>query len=189
MNDWNKGAYMRTFTGEKFYPSHPDKLNVRIEDIAHALSHMNRYCGHLKYFYSVAQHCLIVEEILSTDYALELGKMSEKIQKKYRLQALLHDASEAYMPDMPSPIKKILPDFKVLEKKLQAHIFKSFKLPKIEHSLVKEIDAGIRGSEVHCLSDWVEEWTEDKYYYNIIPMDSRLAEDRFLEKYRELTRT
>lgn len=179
---------MRTYTGKYFYPDDVGSLEVDIEDIAHALSMMNRYCGHLDYFYSVAQHSLIVEELVCG--------MSTTLYTDRLLGALLHDASEAYMPDMPSPIKQLLPDFKKKEEELSQHIFSHYNLAYPYEGIIKEIDSAIRGSEIKCLTSWEEEWggefTDefgqrwDTLEYKIIPMPQKYAEEKFLQRFYEL---
>ncbi len=90
-----ESAFITTYTGLEFdYDDFkPDDIDIR--DIAHSLSHLCRFCGHTNIFYSVAQHCLLV---------------SEKIPggPEVKLAALLHDASEAYVGDLPGPLKKWL---------------------------------------------------------------------------------
>lgn len=90
----NKHA-MRTYTGRMFSFAEITPEDIDIRDIAHALSHLCRFVGHTSMFYSVAQHCLLV---------------SEKIPggPEVKLAALLHDAAEAYVNDLPSPLKRWL---------------------------------------------------------------------------------
>lgn len=187
---WNEHAYIRTFSGGYFYPKRVEELSPSLVDIAHALSLVCRYNGHLKWFYSVAQHSMIVEEI-ATERMLKVNRTIDSTSlRKFRTQALLHDATEAYLPDMPSPIKQFLPDFKVLEKKLQQHIYRSFALPENTHAIIKEVDTQIRISEMRCMQDWEEgqaivDMNEDASKF-IFPMESRIAEQRFLNRYYEI---
>lgn len=96
--------YIRTISGKKFWPLNPRPEDVDINDIAHALSLMCRYNGHVPYLYSVAQHSLNVYFHSSN------------------IWGLVHDATEAYLPDVPSPIKTELPCFKMIEANLAATI-------------------------------------------------------------------
>ena len=82
---------MMTYTGEMFDPLNPDPELVRIEDIAHALALTNRYNGHTKFPYSVAQHCV---------------RMAQPDMPGDMLMSLLHDAAEAYVGDMVHPLKR-----------------------------------------------------------------------------------
>jgi hypothetical protein len=86
-----KGDWIQTFSGVEFYPFDPLPSEILIEDIAHALSMQCRYAGHVRRFYSVAEHCVRVAELLPIED---------------RLWGLLHDASEAYLVDLPRPIKR-----------------------------------------------------------------------------------
>ena len=103
---------IRTRSGQYVNVLELDPDTIRIEDIAHALSMVPRFGGHLPVFYSVGQHCLGVLNTVM-DMPQPAGTTSEEL-RLIRLQALLHDASEAYIGDMPSPIKQHLPDFKAL---------------------------------------------------------------------------
>ena len=95
-----RDIWIQTYTGKKFYPYAPKKEDVCIEDIAHALSMICRFNGHCKEFYSVAQHSYYVS-VLCGD------------QREHRVSycqflaayGLMHDAAEAYLGDIPSPIK------------------------------------------------------------------------------------
>lgn len=93
----------------------PEKHKFDIECIAYSLSNQCRYTGHSSSFYSVAEHSVIVSKLV-TDPAL-------------RLTGLLHDASEAFVGDVASPLKQLLPDFKSIEERVQQALAKYFKLP------------------------------------------------------------
>lgn len=87
---------MNVFSGHKIDPLHIKEDDIHLEDIAHALSLICRGNGHIKYFYSVAQHSLnCAKEAQSRGYS-----------KDVVLSCLFHDASEAYMSDLITPIKK-----------------------------------------------------------------------------------
>lgn len=104
---------INTWTGRAFYPATAEG-EIVIEDVAHALSNQCRYAGHCS-FYSVAEHSVLLSACFTGDAA------------KY---ALLHDASEAYLVDIPRPLKR-LPEFKpylAIEAKLQARIYETFGL-------------------------------------------------------------
>ena len=105
-----------TVGGRAFNPLDPDPSALDIEDMAHALSYTARFGGHCLNFYSVAQHSLVVADLLAED-----GHDSE-----LRLAALLHDASEAYLVDLPTPIKRHVADYRAIEDRLQAVIERHF---------------------------------------------------------------
>jgi hypothetical protein len=189
------GSFMTTWGGEKFYPSHPELVKVNIEDIAHSLSRNNRYNGCLDCdLYSVAQHSLIV-----ADVAWDIFKRSRGDDKPrtFKLQALLHDATEYLMPDMPKPIKDTLPEFTRSENRLHTHIMQSFDLPTKIHPIIKRVDKLIRIAEVNCMSfGWnVEEFFGDAaqdeiiYYMGlrITPMSCWHTEDVFMETYEKIS--
>src|SRR5208282_6622849 len=86
----NDRAWIRTFSGGRFYVLEPRVEDVRIEDIAHALSMQCRFTGHVREFYSVAEHSVWV---------------SRYSHREDALWGLLHDASESYIGDMSTPLK------------------------------------------------------------------------------------
>jgi len=103
------GGYMTTFSGKHFYPLSPDKSMFHLEDMARGLSHENRACGQTTLPMTVAQHSVNVARILR-----KLG-YSTRIQ----FIGLNHDDSEAYIKDIPSPLKEWLPDYKKVEEEVQ----------------------------------------------------------------------
>jgi hypothetical protein len=95
--------FIETYTGRKFYPLSPSSSAISIIDIAHALSQQCRYTGHVRDFYSVAQHCCL------------LATFAEKILKAPPiecLQILMHDAPEAYLVDIARPVKQYMPEYR-----------------------------------------------------------------------------
>lgn len=121
----NEAQCIRTFTGNYFNVFEPNPDLICIEDIAHALSQMPRFGGHLPHFYSVAQHSLAVMEY---------------VQPKLKLPALLHDASEAYLMDLPRPIKKNMDYYSKIESRLMAVIALKFGFVWPLHEDIKAAD-------------------------------------------------
>ena len=90
-----------TYTGKHFDPTNPDIKSIDIKDIAHSLSLTCRGNGHVSSFFSVAQHCInCAQEAYERRYS-----------KRVILACLLHDASEAYMSDVPRPFKQVMPEY------------------------------------------------------------------------------
>jgi hypothetical protein len=123
---------------------HPDPGKIHVEDVAHALAMTCRYAGHCRNFYSVAEHSLKVEII---------GQVSCVI-KKQLLAFLLHDAAEAYLGDVTSPLKSLLPRYRELEKRWEAAVRERFGLPDNESlwKLVRLADARALVAEQYVLN-------------------------------------
>lgn len=123
---------MNVFSGHRIDPLHIKEENIYLEDIAHALSLLCRGNGHIKYFYSVAQHSLnCAKEAQRRGYS-----------KHVVLSCLFHDASETYMSDLITPIKKQMKEYQVIEEQLLETIFQAFHIQlKNEEKLIwKEMD-------------------------------------------------
>ena len=110
------GSWMMTYSGRPFYPYDLRHEDFHIEDIAHALSMLCRYGGHCRHFYSVAEHSVHVSYLVPPEHALT---------------GLMHDATEAYLVDMPRPIKAGFPQYKEMEAKLWTFIAQRFYLPEV----------------------------------------------------------
>lgn len=122
------GGWIQTYTGTAYWPADPHFREVFIEDIAHALSMMCRYGGHSHEFYSVAEHSLIVSHMVPEEHALS---------------ALLHDATEAYVVDVPRPVKTMLENYSVLEHRNWIVICQKFGLPLRMDPTIKQADNDI----------------------------------------------
>lgn len=133
---WRIGDWMQTFTGRKFYPMHPSPEDVFPEDIAHALSLLCRYNGHVLRFYSVAEHCILLSHAVSEENAL---------------WALLHDATEAYVGDMVRPLKRSMPQYVEAEDRVMRAIAERFGISYDMPSEVKEADSRILLNEKAAL--------------------------------------
>jgi hypothetical protein len=106
---WLGPHWIRTFTGKTLHFEDPRPEDIDIVDIGHALSHLCRFSGHTSTFYSVASHSVLVAEKF-WETSAEPPPDTEWGHQKRRLflACLLHDAAEAYVADIPSPLKVLL---------------------------------------------------------------------------------
>lgn len=118
MNKRN-GHWFTTYSGNKFFPLDARPEEVKIEDIAHALSLICRYGGHARQFYSVSQHSRHVAELLAKTHG----------DDTLTLQGLIHDATEAYLGDMVRPLKLSMPEYCSIEERLDAVIHEALEVP------------------------------------------------------------
>jgi len=175
-------SYLRTFTGKKFFPFDPKPDQIDIRDIAHALSHMCRFGGHVKRFYSVAEHSVHVSTII----------LVQTKDPNLALLGLLHDAAEAYLVDIPHPIKIHLPDYQKLEASVTEVINKKYGLDLLPYDLIKEADIILLVTEMR---DLMGNSREDISTYpnvkpmtkKIVPWHSMVAKHHFSMQYKTLT--
>ena len=176
-------AWIITYSGLKFYHLDPKPDMVLIEDIAHSLSNRCRWTGHVKHFYSVAQHSV---------YASLVCKPG------FEFACLMHDASEAYLGDMNRPLKHFTaagPAYLQIEEKVEAVIFKKFGLPAVLAPEVKEADVQMLYAEKAQLMNVTahtqyesRKWGTDETEANICieRWTPRRAEKMFLRRFQEL---
>ncbi len=138
--------YILTYSGVYIDPLNMQPGDVRIEDIAHSLAMMVRANGHCKSFYSVAQH--------SVNCALEA--QSRGLPSRVRLGCLLQDAAEAYIADIPRPVKKRIEGFARIEERVSDAVFAAYGLQDFsqpERDFVAEIDDALLYGEFEALMD------------------------------------
>lgn len=142
--------FIGTYTNKKFHFNNPSANEVCIADIAQALSMNCRYSGHVKEFYSVAEHSVLIADLV---YKLT----GDKYQA---FDALMHDASEAYLTDVPRPIKPHLQGYMEIEAKAEAVIQQAFGCRPM-NDLIRKLDTHICGTEAKQLFLVVPEWCDD----------------------------
>lgn len=159
--------WIQTYTGKAFDLENPRVEDICIEDIAHALSNLCRYTGHCKQFYSVAQHSVLC---------------SLEAPDELKLAALMHDAAEAYVGDVSSPLKRLpgMGSYRALELCILQKIWEKFEIQEFEPGepldpRILEIDLRMLSTEVWEKNglmvtpprSW--ELTEPPYARGIIP--------------------
>ena len=131
-----KGNWMLTASGKMFYPFDPDPEDIDITDIAGGLAKCCRWSGQCNGFFSVAQHSIIVSGTCSPPNAL---------------WGLMHDAPEAYVNDLVTPIKKDINVYNELEDIILTAIAKKFELTLPIPDEVHQVDALVTATESHYL--------------------------------------
>lgn len=154
----HSGLYMNVFE--------PTIEMICIEDIAHALSMQCRFGGHLPEFYSVAQHSWHCSQLVSNENAMA---------------ALLHDASEAYLLDIPKPIKKRLSDYKEIEHNLMLLIAKKFNFNYPLDKEIKEVD------ELMLQIEWDNLMLKNKTKDGFISFQPYKAKSDFLVSFNHIS--
>jgi len=166
--------FIETYTGKQFYFLDPKPEQICIADIAQALSLNCRFSGHVKKFYSVAEHSVILANLV----------YSKTNDKEEAFSALLHDASEAYLTDIPRPIKPHLFNYMEVERVVQSTIEKAFGAQPISE-LTHHLDQNILGTEAKQLylnpPDWAEQYDEVDVQVQCWPPD--MARRRFLSSF------
>ena len=176
------GPYLQTVSGRWVNPFDPDPDQIDIGDIARALANQCRFGGHCRVFYSVAQHSVIVSELVE-----QRGGDTEDV-----FAALMHDAGEAYLGDMPHPLKHRSPlgaAFKEAEDHLEHAIREHFRI-KPDVPEIKRVDRALLATERGAFSSISWDWPELE---GVEPLDLELeawppdeAARRFAERYAEL---
>ncbi len=134
---------MLTGNGNLINLLEPKEEQIHLEDISLSLSKICRYSGGTIHFYSVAQHSLNCYKMAKRQYDEKTG-----------FYLLLHDAAEAYLSDIPTPVKKLIPDIDRIEKVISMTIYKKFHLQypnEIYLNRITEIDSNILAGEVPIL--------------------------------------
>lgn len=131
-DNFKNSRYIRTISGRKFHLHGADPDEIDIDDIAHALSHMGRFTGHTKRFYSVAEHSILVADIV--------GHLTGGEDPWLLLTALMHDATEAYLADISAPFKGALTNYCDLEDFVWTRIAHKYRLNPEMDPVIKKAD-------------------------------------------------
>lgn len=176
-NDDHRDNWMQTFTGRMFFPFRPEDSEVAIEDVAHHLSQINRFTGATGDPYNVAQHSVIVSQL---------------VPEKHGLWGLMHDAEEYVTGDCGSPLKQGLPEFKVVAEKIHHRILDEFGLPHEEPASVKRADLVMVATEARDLmANAPTVWRlplPPLAGLTVVPWSPKDSERAFLTRFEELTR-
>lgn len=171
-------TWILTNSGKHFDFADPRPDQIDILDIAQGLANECRYAGQCRVFYSVAQHSYLASQIVNPRRALE---------------ALLHDAAEAYCKDIPRPLKYMLPDYQAIEERVESAIRERFKLPAQMSPEVKRADLILLATERRDLMPADD--TPWPILEGIIPLERRIiathasrSQALFIKRWVELTR-
>lgn len=171
------GPWIQTASGRAFHYLAPRLEDIELADIATGLSNTCRFAGQLADHYSVADHSVFV---------------SQQVPAEHALQALLHDATEAYLCDIPTPLKRLIAGYRNLEHLAWTAIAERFGVPVELHPCVKAADeAVLRAEQSMFFPKLVRPWglpegpTPDIRMPKLtLPKHARV---RFLERFTELS--
>lgn len=157
-----RGDWMATYSGGRFWPLDPRPEEVSIQDIAHHLSMRCRYSGAVAFFYSVAEHSVIVSQYVPPQFARE---------------ALLHDAAEAYVGDMVRPLKHQpeMRGFRQAEDAIYPVIMERFGIESTEESraAIEQADFRVTADEVEALMRNAQQFRDR--YPELQPLGAAIA--------------
>jgi uncharacterized protein len=169
------GPMIKLRSGASFDFCAPELSEFTIEDVAHGLANICRYAGQCSRFYSVAEHSILVSETA-------VG---------FEFEALLHDAAEAFMGDIPRPLKQLLPQYKKMEAAVETAIFKRFEIKwplplEIKHADLRVLAAEQRQIMPEGTDEWavVEGVSPAPIVVRHLPPDE--AKLLFLQRYEHL---
>jgi len=182
-------TWMQTASGGKATPSRLDPGQVRVEDIAHSLGNLCRWTGHCRYFFSVAQHCVLVSEALT----------ERENRPDLALHGLIHDASESFTNDINSPLK-CAPEmlgYRYVERRAEDAILSALGMDPLQpedQAVIKRVDLRMMATEAKTfglMSPLHPDWTFDEPPYDDhaipwfwYPYEAR---QKWIERYRLLT--
>ncbi len=189
-----RDCWVQTYTGRAFDLLDPQPEQIDALDIAHALSQICRFTGHVRDFYSVAQHSCLVAEIVNDLWRDEQGNHCPDL---VALAALLHDASEAYAGDVSTPLKRAirgegqLSEYDVIEARIALRIAERFDFDHVAvgfGAVIKRADMIALATEHAALFDGPppRPWGFDlpqPWPYKIEPWAPAMAQVQFLQAF------
>lgn len=179
MTEERNGKFIQVYSGGRFWPLDPRPEEITLDDIAHALSHQCRFSGHTEFHYSVAQHSVLV-----SDYCDE------------PLAGLMHDSSEAFLVDIPRPIKPAIPQYLEIEAKIMAIIGKKFGFLVPVSDNVIAIDNAMLWLEKNQVMKPGLNWYQDKdanipeemKNLKLLEWSPRYAKEAFIYRFHQIHR-
>lgn len=171
-------SWIITHTGKRFDILNPTPEMIDISDIAHALARICRFNGHTHQHYSVAQHSVMV---------------ADNVPEHLALEALMHDAAEAYIGDISSPVKWCIPEIKDIERRIEEVIEIKFGLRCGNIGAIKEADLRALATEKRDLiTGHPDPWPcldgVQPFKRRVVPLSNHLAQAVFLSKFHFLNR-
>lgn len=169
-------TWIQTFSGRQFWPREPRPEDIDIVDVAHSLSHLCRFNGHCREFYSVAQHSVHVSVLCNPEDAL---------------WGLLHDIAEAYFGDIPRPVKVQFPEIDEMETRLLRAAAVRFDLGWPIPEGVLRLDEVLLATEARDLmedppADW--QLAAEPLGNRIVAVSAPEARTMYLDRFKELRR-
>lgn len=169
------GPVIKLNSGAEFDFLQPWASNFTLDDIAHGLANQCRYAGQCRNFYSIAEHSLHVSQCAAG----------------FELEALMHDAAEAFMGDITRPLKQLLPEFKLIETRVQSAIMDRFGLPSVPSPEIKRADLAVLAAEqAQLMPAGTDRWAREA---GIVPapicarsLPPYEAKRQFLQRFQEL---
>lgn len=144
--NYGTGPRIMLASGSWFDLLDPWNSDFAITDIAQGLANICRYAGQCSKFYSVAEHSLHVSSVAPA----------------FKREALLHDAAEAFLGDVTRPLKQLLPQYKKIEKDVEAAIFARFSLDPAALKRLKTIDLSVLAAEQEqMMPAGTDYWTKE----------------------------
>ena len=168
-------TWIQTYTGKAFNFLNPQEELIDIEDISIGLNNIYRFTGQTNYKYTVAIHSIIVSMLVPFEF---------------KIYGLLHDATEAYLGDINSPLKRCLPEYRKIEKNLHEAIMNKFNLKTEIPQIVKDVDLKLLFTEKRDLFKHKLDWSNEvePYTFNTLDIIEEVKNIDFLEMFKLLYR-
>lgn len=171
-----RGPTITLRSGAEFDLLDPWGSEFTLHDVAHGLAHVCRYAGQCRGFYSVAEHSILVSEVATG----------------CELQALMHDAAEAFLGDVTRPLKQLLPEYREIETNVQAAILARFGIESSACSTVKSADLRVLAAEQQQImppgtNAWAARSGVSPAPIEVRFLRPEVAYERFLRRYAALS--